>query len=215
VSRKYLNILYGFLILVISLIVFRESILYAYANWFAISNATSGADALICLSGGRHTRVPKAMHLWSQGYAESIYLTEEKTGNGEFAHLDLSNLRFAREAAKLMKLDVPWKVVPSQDGGATSTFDEASDTFVYAKEKEWNRLIIVTDHFHTRRALLAFNKVFKGSEITVQVEGVGNDVFNNHNWWKSDRGIMTYLSETIKFPVYLFWNAEPGIVSNH
>ena len=213
--RRYYKFFGGFLIFIILLIIFRASILTAYAGWFSISNAEKGADAIICLSGGQQTRVPETIRLWSEGFAERPFLTEEKSTNGKFAHLEVSNLKFAREVAKVMKLAVPWIILPSQDGGATSTFDEASVALVYAKEKEWNRIIIVTDDFHTRRALLAFEKVFEGSGILVQVAGVGNDVFDDHNWWKSDRGIMTYFSETIKFPIYLIWSAEPAIVNNY
>ncbi len=83
-----------------------------------------------------------------------------------------------------------------------------------AKKAGWGRIILVTDEFHTRRSLLAFKKVFKGSDIEVQVAGAPNEVFGVDDWWKSDRGILAYFGETIKYPIYLFWNHEPKIVSN-
>ena len=58
------------------------------------------------------------------------------------------------------KIDIPWEVIPNRDGGATSTFDEAVDVLSFAKLRNWKRIIIVTDFFHTRRALHAFGKVF-------------------------------------------------------
>ena len=42
-----------------------------------------------------------------------------------------------------------------------------------------------------------------------------NEVFSIDNWWQSDRGIMAYFGETIKFPVYLLWDSEPQAVKNH
>ncbi len=214
-GRKYLKVLGGFLICICLVFIFRESILSAYARWFEVSNAEKGADAIICLSGGKLTRVPESIRLWKDGYAKKIFLTEQKSINGRYNHLLSTNLLFAQEVAKEMKMKVPWEILPSQDGGATSTFDEAADALFYAQKKNWKRLIIVTDYFHTRRALYAFEKVLKDSDIIVQVAGVGNDIFNSQDWWKSDRGIMTYFSETIKFPIYLFWDAEPNLVSNH
>jgi len=133
----------------------------------------------------------------------------------QFSHLDVSNLDFAKAVSSEIKKKISWKILPSQDGGATSTFDEAADALKYAKENDWERLIIVTDHFHTRRAFCAFEKVFKDSGIQVQVAGADNDIFDATNWWKSDRGILTYFSETIKYPIYLLWDAEPEVVSNH
>jgi uncharacterized SAM-binding protein YcdF (DUF218 family) len=87
-------------------------------------------------------------------------LTEEKSSNAKYSHLVLSNLDFAKAVSSEIKKKINWKILPSQDGGATSTFDEAADALKYAKENEWERLIIVTDHFHTRSGILCFCKSF-------------------------------------------------------
>jgi len=113
-----------------------------------------------------------------------------------------------------MNLDAKWQVLPSQSGGATSTFDEAEDALNLAQKEGWQRIIIVTDEFHTRRSLLAFKKVFKASGIAVQVAGAPNEVFAVDDWWQSDRGILAYFGETIKYPIYLLWDHEPKIVKN-
>ena len=39
-------------------------------------------------------------------------------------------------------------------------------------------------------------------------------IFSIEDWWKSDRGIMAYFGETVKFPVYFFAGREPRIVRN-
>ena len=114
----------------------------------------------------------------------------------------------------MMKLDAKWEILPSLTRGATSTFDEAEDALSYAIEKKWKRIIIVTDEFHTRRAYYAFEKIFTNSGIKVEVAGASNEVFSISNWWKSDVGILSYLGESIKFPIYLLWNSEPKIVEN-
>ena len=44
--------------------------------------------------------------------------------------------------------------------------------------------------------------------------GSPNEVFAIDDWWKSDRGILAFFSETIKMPVYLLWDHEPRIVRN-
>ena len=115
----------------------------------------------------------------------------------------------------MMKLNAEWEVLPSLTGGATSTFDEAEDALSYATKKKWKRIIIVTDEFHTRRAHYAFEKIFANSGIGVEVAGSSNEVYAIDNWWKSDRGIMAYFGETIKFPVYWLWETEPKVVENH
>lgn len=213
-SKKILWVIsFLFLVLVFAFI-FRKPLLTGYARFFSLQTADKGADAIVCLSGGKVTRVPEALRLWNHGYASSIYLTDEKKLNREFSKLESGNLRFAQEVVSELELNATWETIPSLTGGATSTFDEAEDVLAYAKQKDWKRIIIVTDEFHTRRACYAFEKIFDGSGIEVETAGASNEVFSDDNWWQSDRGISSYVLETIKFPVYLFWDQEPTVVRN-
>ena len=189
-------------------------VLPGYAWLFQKQNATKGADAIICLSGGRTTRVPESLRLWNRGFAKQLFVTAEKAKNKEFQKLELSNLGFASAVTERMDLNATWQLLPSLSGGATSTFDEAEDALALSLEKKWNRIIIVTDEFHTRRAHYAFQKIFEGSGVKVEVAGAPNELFSIEDWWKSDRGIMAYFGETIKFPVYFFSNSEPKLVRN-
>ena len=196
------------------LILFHQSILTAYAQWFVVRNATVGADAIICLSGDRETRTPESLRLWNEGYSPRLFVTAEKPKNKEFNQLELSHLQFAQAVTQRMGLNARWELLPSQSGGATSTFDEAADALEMAKREKWKKIIIVTDEFHTRRSLLAFQKVFADTDIEIQVAGAVNELFASDDWWKSDRGMLAYLGETIKYPVYLLWSHEPRIVNN-
>ena len=189
-------------------------VLPGYAWLFQKQNATKGADAIICLSGERTTRVPESLRLWNRGFAKQLFVTAEKVKNKEFQKLELSHLGFANAVTKRMDLNVTWQLLPSLSGGATSTFDEAEDALALSLEKKWNRIIIVTDEFHTRRAHYAFQKIFEGSGVKVEVAGAPNELFSIEDWWKSDRGIMAYFGETIKFPVYFFSSSEPKLVRN-
>ena len=212
--KKVLTLLILFLVGVSFLLIFHSQLLTLYGNWFVVTNAQPGADAIICLSGGRQTRTPECLRLWKNKFAPRLFVTQEKPKNKEFHQLELSHLEFARAVTKRMKLDVKWELLPSLSDGATSTFDEAEDALALAKAEGWQRIILVTDEFHTRRSLLAFEKVLDGSGVEVQVAGAPNEVFSVDDWWKSDRGILAYLGETIKYPIYLLWDHEPTLVSN-
>ncbi|MFP6855441.1 MAG: YdcF family protein [Opitutales bacterium] len=213
-SRRWLYPLAGFALLVILGWLFRVPLLTGYANWFIKDNATQGADAILVLSGGGITRVPKGLELLEEGYAPLICLTDEKKRNAKYQHLMVSHLELAQQVARENDSNASFTLIPSLSDGATSTFDEAADALVFAKKHGWKRLIIVTDGFHTRRALFAFEKVFEGSGVQMEVAAVSNDIFGAENWWKSDRGISAFVLETIKFPVYFFWSEEPEIVRN-
>jgi uncharacterized SAM-binding protein YcdF (DUF218 family) len=203
-----------FFVGILGLLLFYKQCLTLYGRWYVVDNAQPGADAIICLSGDRETRTPQSLRLWKEKFAPKLYVTQEKPKNKEFNGLELSHLEFARAVTQRMNLDAKWQILPSQSGGATSTFDEAEDALNLAQKEGWQRIIIVTDEFHTRRSLLAFKKVFKASGIAVQVAGAPNEVFAVDDWWQSDRGILAYFGETIKYPIYLLWDHEPKIVKN-
>ena len=131
--------------------------------------------------------MPETLRLWRSRLSPSIYLTDSKKANREFSKLEMSNLDFAREVARKMELNATWETIPSLGTRATSTFDEAEGVLAYGKGKGWTRIIIVTDEFHTRRASYAFEKIFEGSGIGVEVAGAPNG-FSDDDWRRSDWG---------------------------
>ena len=212
---RYILLLAGCgLFLLFGLYLFRAPILTLYAHCFVLQNAQKGADAIICLSGDRETRTAECLRLWNRGFAKRLFVTEEKAKSAEFNVIELSHLQFAQAVTQKMKLAAKWELLPSLSGGATSTFDEAEDALAYAKMAGWRRIIIVTDEFHTRRAHLAFQKVFDGSDVVVEVAGAPNELFAVDDWWLSERGILAYFGETVKYPVYWLWDHEPKFVRN-
>ena len=212
--KKWLIIVF-FLIGILSVSIFRyQSILTSYAGYFTINNATTGADAIVILSGGKATRIPHALKLFAQGYAPQLLLTDEKKRNLRFAHLFSSNEEIAQAMIEELRMHVKIKTVPSLKNGATSTFDEAYDLLKLSKMEGFDHLILVTDAFHTRRAFHAFQTVFEGSKIRLEMSAAKNEIFNESNWWTSDQGISAYVLESIKYPVYLLSSRNVNFIRN-
>ncbi len=105
--------------------------------------------------------------------------------------------------------------MPSLKDGATSTFDEAHDLRHYCKKNRLKHIILVTDNSHTRRALYAFQKVFRDTDILVQAAGAPNDIYTERTWWHADMGISTYIDEGIKYLVYLLYDRNVPFVKNY
>lgn len=185
-----------------------------YANFFNIDNSSIGADAIVILSGGGLTRVPKALDLYKKGYSNRVLLTSLKPLNSKVSHLFQTNMQTAKEISNILDIQAEYEQVPSLKGGATSTFDEAYDLLVFCKKEKIMHLIIVTDGFHTRRALYAFKKVFHGSNIKLEASAATNEIFNENNWWQSDVGISAYILEPIKFLVYMLSNQNVSFIRN-
>lgn len=169
---------------------------------------------IVVLSGGKETRIPHALKLYSEGFAPRILLTDEKKRNLRFTHLFPTNEEIAQAMIEELEMRVPVITIPSLKGGATSTFDEAYDLLKLSEKKGYRHLILVTDAFHTRRANHAFQTVFEGSEIRIEMSAAPNEIFNENNWWTSDQGISAYVLESIKYPVYLLSSRNVTFIRN-
>jgi len=192
-----------------------SSLLTWYAGFFSVHNAKPGADALVVLGGRIETRFPHALELYRQGYADKILQTDLRPFTFGIPDFDCSECAIARAQRDFFEPGAPLAVVPSRNGKkAVSTFDEAWDLLAYSQSRGYARIIIVTDAFHTRRALYAFEKVFRGSGIVVEAMGASNAVFNEGNWWRSDSGLKSYLLEPLLLIVYFFTSSNASFLEN-
>jgi uncharacterized SAM-binding protein YcdF (DUF218 family) len=203
------------LVLVIILLSQYKILLTSYANFFTIDNPTHGVNTpILILAGGPATRVPRALELYEEGYGNRLLVTTERPLNSKVAHLFATNEQIAKRISQELNIQTELEVVPSLKGGATSTLDEAHDLLDFCSKEKIKHLIIVTDSFHTRRALYAFKKVFQRSGIKLEASAAPNEIYSEENWWHSDRGISAYLLEPIKFAVYLLSSQNVSFVKN-
>lgn len=183
----------------------RHELLERYALLFCVDTAQRGADAILVLGGNKSSRLPHAISLLKEGYAPLLLVTEVKRySNQTFDGL----LRHESDEVVhiLSSLRLPHHLIPSLKGGATSTYDEAYDFFAYAKDSNIRSIIIVTDAFHTRRALEAFLKVqrrLQEKKIQIQVSPAPNTHFNEKDWYLTEAGLQAYILEGIKTLLYL------------
>ena len=158
------------LIVVFILLLSQYKLLFtSYAHFFTVDNATVGADAIVILSGGIMTRIPHAIRLYSKGYGKRVLLTNERPRNLKLSKYFPSDLQAANKMSDALNIPVNFDEVPSLKNGATSTLDEAHDLLAFSNKEGLKHLIIVTDSFHTRRSMYAFKKVFRDSNIKLEV----------------------------------------------
>jgi len=208
-----------FLIIVILLLgIFRGPILTAYANLFRLDTATQGADIMIVLSGNIATRPRHAAKLYDEGYANRVLLTREKNWEG-FASPYVEDKNNYAEYY-LLKHEVPVEFLPStHEEGAMSTMDEALDTIDYLKQHtDILHVTLLTDAFHTYRAHYMFKKLFNAnglSYIQLEMAAAPNKLFDQTNWFKTEKGLVEYFKETIKVPMYWMGLANmPAVVAH-
>jgi len=215
--KKLLACLIAIFLLTVVLAVNYRPLFTSYAGLFSVHNASPGADALVVLGGRITSRIPYALSLYKRGYAPKILLTDVRPDNYNLGvpGLDFSERAIATAVRDHFHPEAALEIVPSRSGqGAASTFDEAWDLLHYCRRTGCGRLILITDDFHTRRALYAFCKVFEDSGVRIEVMGAPNGVFSEHDWWKSDAGLKAYLLEPMLFLVYLLTDANVAFLEN-
>ena len=119
---------------------FYPWLLTATANYFIINNPTRGADAIVVLSGGVTTRLPRAYKLYLQGYASRILLTEGREFQDRFDDILCDERDNAQALITFWGIGDAVTRVPSLKGGATSTFDEAYDLLAYCRKKNFKHI---------------------------------------------------------------------------
>jgi hypothetical protein len=78
--------------------------------------------------------------------------------------------------------------------GSKNTFTDAELTLEHCREKGIRSVLVVTDPYHTRRAGMTFNKIFRGSGIRMAVVSSGDFgqlLAPNDHWWKDRRSLET------------------------
>ena len=187
---------------------FYENLLRWYADFFVVDTATRGADAIVVLGGNSRTRIPQAITLLKNGYGKTILLTQPRRQQIKYKFIQ-SEYDIAKLILKHEKIH--YATIPSlKPGGATSTLEEAYDVANFLKRYRLHKIIIVTDAFHTHRALYTFQKVFRSEDIYTKVEVAPafSHEYKVYSWWKSEQGLTDYITEFFKFVIYFFtlWN---------
>ncbi len=204
-GSKWFQLLLVALLLILLLVENLPRFLTGYAQWLEVDNARQGADAIVILGGSPINRVPAAIDRYEAGYAPLILVTQVREPADRYSEF----LRIERHRITdlLDHLEVAYEVVPSDKGGATSTLDEAWDVARWVRDREGiERVILVTDGFHTRRSLYAFEKIaaHKGVAVAYEAAAAPTERYTHENWWRTEAGISHYVLEGIKWLLYPF-----------
>ena len=128
------------------------------------------ADAIVLMAGDRFHRIQKTAELYHAGHAPFIVVTSN-ADKWEYGSAPSSKL-----VPELIAAGVPHEHIISEETGA-HTRGEADATLRIAKEKNWQRLIVVTTAYHLPRVFLTWLKAIHDEgyplELTmIPVQGV-------------------------------------------
>lgn len=166
----------------------RAPLLTAAGNFWIVNDPLVPASAIIVLSDDdvAGDRAIRAAELYHDHYAATV------VASGRM-------LRSYASVSDLMDHDLKDHGVPSSaitifHHNAQNTLDEAKALRMLVGENHWDRIIVVTSNYHTRRARYIFRRVFP-SNVAVEVEAAKDVTYDPDSWWQSREGLKLFFHE--------------------
>ncbi|HWS54065.1 MAG TPA: YdcF family protein, partial [Pyrinomonadaceae bacterium] len=169
------------------------------------------ADALVVLSGSAAyvERTRRAAELYREGRAPRVVLTDDGQ-RGPWSEAERRNPLFVERArGELIRAGVPAEGVEVLPQPVAGTYDEALAARAYAERAGARSLLFVTSAYHSRRALWAARRAFRGSGVRVGVEPVepGGQTPTPASWWWQARG---WRAVALEYPKLVYYYLKYG-----
>lgn len=169
---------------------------------YLVVDATPGTavDAVAVLSGEYgQERLEEAAKIYHNGYTKIIILTE--TGETLPGGTVLVSSTKSKDLAE--RLNVPDSAILITEKTASSTWGEARVVMKLMLKYNLQTCIVVTDPYHTRRALMVFKDEFTPRGLSAYVYPAGQHWYDAANWWRTEESRSATLSEYLKMAAYV------------
>ncbi|HEX9261116.1 MAG TPA: YdcF family protein [Candidatus Bathyarchaeia archaeon] len=190
-----------FIVIVSSLIIFRDRIFSAIGNYLIIQDVLRPADVIHVIAGDDY-RTDYAIQLYQEGLAKTIFFTGGLCKYHGYYHGE-HGLELA------LSLGVPGEAVAIDDTSVMSTYDEAVLLKKYLDENQptARTIIVVSDPFHMRRVRWTYQHIFgKGYEVILAPVPFDQTPLKPR-WW-TDPGSKQYVLDEYKKLVYYFFRYQ-------
>jgi uncharacterized SAM-binding protein YcdF (DUF218 family) len=178
--------------------------LTAAAGYLIVSDGPHPADALIVLGGGTGDREQTGAQLYRAGYAPEVLTT------GESLQLVGVPATFADLSAQaLERAGVPAERIHRLSTSA-STCDDARLSRQVLADLGAQSLIVVSDPFHMRRAMMLFEREYAGSGIRLIPVAASPSWFDLNRWWTREKEYRVVVEEYIKLAYYAAYGCPAG-----
>jgi len=198
---------------------FRVRLLEAAGRWLNIGQEPSPADYVMVLPGDWNGRPFVAAALIQAGYAQAALVPRVERSPSVLEGIDTPNDEVIRRV--LLACGIPADRIIILPGQSTSTYAETRMLRSFLSRHPDCRIIVVTTHFHTRRARMLFRYSLKREELQkINFVSAPTDDFRLEAWWKTEEGFARITEEYVKLVVYWmrygtggYWMVTAGGVS--
>ncbi len=189
--------LLGFLTLIAFLALLylvRHPLMRVAGDFWVVEDRVDHADVIIVIGDDNYSgdRAFRAADLFRAGWAPLVVASGRK-------------LRPYAGISELIAHDLTSDGVPSADvvrfdNAAADTLDEALALRRFIAEKHWNRVLLVTSNYHTRRARYIFREVLP-AQVSLSVAAARDSAYDPATWWQSRAGLKIFFLESVGYCV--------------
>lgn len=174
--------------------------------WLALPADTLATDtreeAVVVLGGGGQQRLLHGIALYHENAIPEIWYTGNMILEEGRSFIDPL---YARTYA--MERGVPEEAVKLLQ--STSTWEDAAAVRQMVEQEGVSRLVIVTNYFHSRRAMCVLRHQLANHNVTLTYSPPLSDRYDANTWWQSEQSLVDVSEEWIK--VLYYW-AKYGLV---
>ena len=174
-------------------------------RYLVVDTPIERADVIFVLAGERVERWLEAVDLYREGFAPRILISPGRVDDLE-EQLRRTGIRFPPEAElvrnAMVQLGVPPGVITILPGSVDNTAHEAATLRELPAAAGWNRIIVITSKYHTRRVRFAFAREFDGTSKRIMVKATRYDDSNPARWWNDRSELRFVISELQKLAGY-------------
>jgi len=178
----------------------REPLLRGAASLWIVSDPVTRADAIVVLGGNFQFRPLLAADLYRRGLAGRILVS--RTPDAYQSRGDRIPADAELNRAALLKLGVPPAAIEEFGNASTSTRDEAVALREWAERHGATSVIAPTEIFSARRVRWIFRRELFGTGVAIAVPSFEPPEYTAREWWKSERGMITFRDELFKYLYY-------------
>lgn len=161
-----------------------------------VADPIESVDAVVILSGGEGDRLAVAVEMLENELTNNLIITDADRGANARLREDAINAGFDRLNIFITESHVD------------STYEEALAVMEIAQVQGWDRLMIITDPYHSFRTRFIFRRELETNDIEVIIRPMSGHWFRSSSWFFQKEGWQLVFLEIVKLINYLFVGAE-------
>jgi uncharacterized SAM-binding protein YcdF (DUF218 family) len=178
----------------------RAPLLRGASDLWIGSDPLKPADVAVVLGGGLDVRPFAAAELYHKGLVKKVLVSQVADGRAVAIGAERGHTEINRQI--LLKLGVPADAIETFGSPNKNTKEEALALLEWAQRHGSRVVIIPAEIFQARRVRWTFRHEFAGQPIGIEVPTFDPPQYTRANWWTTERGIVEFQNEILKFIYY-------------